>query len=124
MESSVRLVEQPVDRQTFPLAGRRERPSLGIDLHGPLRGQRGSRRRLKRPAPAAGRQRQAERQRKRADRGDTAYAVETAHRILTPDPSHTYNRWTAASERRSLGREHIRQLLLFSQLFQPLVGFP
>src|SRR3954467_12688396 len=119
MESSGRLVEQPVDRQTFPLAGRRERPSLGIDLHGPLRGQRGSRRRLKRPAPAAGRQRQAERQRKR---GDATYAVETAHRILTPDPSHTYNRWTAASERRSLCRQHIRQLLLFGQLFEPLGG--
>src|SRR5436190_12025195 len=102
MERS-RLVEKPVDRQAFFLAGRGNRPALAIKFDRALRCIEHARRRIGRSAPPAGRQRQAEREQTGAENGNTNHwAVEAAHEAL-PRNAPPYSRWTAAGEWHAVG---------------------
>src|SRR5438309_8247057 len=92
-----RLVEEPVDRQAFFLAGRCERLALGVEFNLTLVCTGHPRGRIERSAPATGRQRQAERQHQRAERGKTNCWTDGTHGAPLRH-SDTYNRSSAARE--------------------------
>src|SRR4029077_4938227 len=123
MERS-RLVEKPVDRQAFFLTRRSDRTAFGGEFDHALSVLDGTRWHVERPAPAAARQGQAEREQKRADRREAKrWTGRGTHCAPLLAATHTTDRVRQARGKVPPGRLGIGQALLFTKPFQPLRRF-